>query len=139
MKFEAGTFARVRRLLLSPAALVLALFAALAGAGLATGIMAYHALDHGTNYTTLSWALIAPTWSLLVLLWLLARRWPLPAAVPMALLAAFTGIYYSDVYGQYPAGFLYLLAMAAIFLPDAAKNEPVQTSEALPASERTAG
>ena len=100
----------------------LGLLAALTGVGLASGIMAYGAVAEGTTYTALSWALIAPVWGVLALLWLLVRYWPLAAAVPMGSLAVFAGAYYGDVYGQFPAAVLFLLATALIFLPDPAKG-----------------
>ena len=103
--------------------LVVGLIAALAGAGLATGIMVYGALVDGSTYTTVSWALIAPLWSLQALLWLLVRRWLLAAAVPLGGLAVFAGMYYSDVYGQFPAGLLFLLATGVVLLPNRAKEE----------------
>lgn len=130
----------VRRLVLGPLTLALGLVAALTGAGLATGIMAYYALADGVDYTTLSWTLIAPVWGLLGLLWLLVRRWPMAAAVPMGWLAIFAGLYFSDVYGQFPAGVLFLLATAVVFLPQAAQDGDTGTpTEAPRTSKREAG
>lgn len=109
----------IRGAVLGRAALVLGLFAALVGAGFATGIMAYEAIVNEVDYTTLSWAMIGPVWGLLGMLWALTRRWPLAAAVPMGWVAIFAGIYFSDVYGQYPAAALFVLATAVVFLPEA--------------------
>ncbi len=112
----------LRQLVMGPAMLVLGLLAVLAGAGLPTGIMAYGAVANGESYTAISWALIAPLWGLLGLLWLLVRRWPMAAAVPMGWLAIAAGIYYSDVFAQYPAALLFLLATAVVFLPNSTKQ-----------------
>ena len=109
--------AALRQFVMSPAMLALGLVVALVGAGLPTGIMAYGALANGESYTVESWVLIAPAWGLPGLLWLLVRRWPLAAAVPMGWLAIPAGIYYSDVYAQYPAAILFLLAAAVVLLP----------------------
>ena len=103
--------------------LAVGLIAALAGAGLAAGIMVHGALVDGITYTTVSWALIAPLWGLQALLWLLVRRCLVAAAVPLGGLAVFAGMYYGDVYGQFPAGALFLLATAVVFLPNQAKEE----------------
>ncbi len=121
------TSARLRRIVLSRPMLAVGLVAALTGAALASGIMAYGAIADGTKYTTLSWALIAPVWGLLALLWLLVRRWPLAAAASMGWLAIFAGIYYGDVYGQFPAALLFLLGTAIVFLPDRAKDGGTRT------------
>ena len=119
--------AALRQLVLGRSMLVVGLIAALAGAGLAAGIMVYGALVDGSTYTMVSWALIAPLWSLQALLWLLVRRWLLAAAVPLGGLAVFAGMYYSDVYGQFPAGLLFLLATAVVLLPNQAKEgEPLR-------------
>ena len=119
----------VKRFALGPVGLALGLLAALAGAGLPTGFMAYGAIVDDIQYTAISWALIAPVWGLLGALWLAARRWPLAAGLAMAPLAIFAGIYYSDVYAEYPAAVLYLLAMAAISLPFlVAQNEMAAAS-----------
>ena len=56
------------------------------------------------------------------LLWLLVRRWPMAAAVLMGWLAIPAGLYYSDVYAQYPAVILFLLAAAVVLLPDSTKS-----------------
>ena len=114
------TAVAVRRVLFGRPMLALGLFAAVAGAALPTGIMAYHAVADGVDYTTVSWALIAPIWGLLALLWLLVRRWPVGAAIPMGWLAIIGGLYYGDVYAYIPAAVLFLLAAAVVFLPDAA-------------------
>lgn len=115
----------IRQFVLGRAMLALGLAAALTGTGLAAGIMAHGALVDGITYTLLSWALIAPVWGLLALLWLLVRRWPVGAAVPLGGLAVFSGVYYGDVYGQFPAGVLFLMATAIVFLPDHGKgHEP---------------
>ena len=114
---------RIRQFVLGRTMLVLGLAAALAGAGLAAGIMAYGALVDGSTYTLLSWVLIAPAWGLPALFWLLVRRWPAgAAAVPLGGLAVFSGVYYGDVYGQFPAGVLFFLATAVVFLPDHSKG-----------------
>ncbi len=112
------TAVTIRAVLFGRAMLVLGLFAAFAGAALPTGIMAYHAVADGVDYTTVSWALIAPIWGLLALLWLLVRRWPVGAAIPMGWLAIVGGLYYSDVYAYIPAAVLFVLAAAVVFLPD---------------------
>ncbi len=118
-----GRSESLRELILGPAGLALGLFAAAIGAGLATGIMAYEALVNEFDYTTISWALIGPAWGLLGALWILVRRWPMAAALPMGWLAIISGLYFSDVYGQYPAALLFLLAAAVVFLPDLAGSE----------------
>ncbi len=98
-------------------ALAAGLLAALAGAGLGFGIMAYEAIANGVDYTTQSWLLIAPVWGALAALWLLVRRWPVVAALPFGTLALFAAYYFSDVYGQYPAGLVVLLALPLVLLP----------------------
>ena len=118
-----GRSASLRELVLGAAGLALGLFAAAMGAGLATGIMAYEALVNEFDYTTISWALIGPIWWLLGALWLLAQRWPMAAAVPLGWLAILSGLYFNDVYGQYPAGLLFLLAAAVVFLLDPASSD----------------
>ena len=133
MRLDAQTLTTIRRLLLGPPALALALVAAFAGAGLGLGIRAYHAIADGVDYTTISWALIPPTWGLLALFWLIVQRWSLAATIPMGLLAIFTGVYFSDVYGQYPAAVLFLMALTVVFLPDAAEDSDDATTEAAPA------
>ena len=116
--------------------LALGLAAALTGVGLAFGIMAYGALVDGETYTTISWALIAPVWGFLGLLWLLVRRWPVAAAASMGGLAIFAAAYYGDVYGQFPAAVLFLLATAVVFLPGSAKGGPATSrTEAADTSE----
>ena len=124
------TAGEVRGVLFGRAMLVLGLFAAFAGAALPTGIMVYHAVADGVDYTTVSWALIAPIWGLLALLWLLVRRWPVGAAVPMGWLAIVGGLYYSDVYSYIPAAVLFLLAAAVVFLPDVAGAGRTRTPDA---------
>ena len=111
------TPAGVRRAALSRMALAAGLVAALAGAGLGFGIMAYEAIVNGVDYTTQSWALIAPVWGALAALWLLVRRRPVVAALPFGALALFAAYYFSDVYGQYPAGLVVLLALPLVLLP----------------------
>ena len=113
----------VRQFVMSPAMLAFGLAVALVGAGLPTGIMAYEALANGESYTVESWALIAPAWGLPGLLWLLVRRWPMAAAVLMGWLAIPAGLYYSDVYAQYPAAILFLLAAAVVLLPDSTAED----------------
>ena len=107
----------VRRAALGRIALVVGLLAALAGAGLGFGIMAYEAIVNGVDYTAQSWLLIAPVWGALAALWLLARRWPIVAALPFGALALFAAYYFSDVYGQYPAGLVVVLALPLVLLP----------------------
>ena len=111
------TPAVVRRAALTRMALAAGLLAALAGAGLGFGIMAYEAIVNGVDYTAQSWLLIAPVWGALAALWLLVRRWPVVAALPFGALALFTAYYFSDVYGQYPAGLIVLLALPIVLLP----------------------
>ncbi len=93
---------------------ILGLCCALVGAGLATGIMAYGAIANGEEYTVQSWVLIPPVWLGLAALWWLTVRWPLVGAIPMGALAFYAGGYFSDVYGQFPAGLLLLLGAAII-------------------------
>ncbi len=97
---------------------MLGLFAAFVGFGLATGIMAYEAIVNDVDYITISWALIPATWGLLAVLLLLARVWPMAAAIFMGWLSIFTGIYYSDVFGYLPAVYLLILAFAIVLIPD---------------------
>ena len=123
--------AALRQFVMSPAMLAFGLAVALVGAGLPTGIMAYEALANGESYTVESWALIAPAWGLPGLLWLLVRRWPMAAAVLMGWLAIPAGLYYSDVYAQYPAVILFLLAAAVVLLPDSTA-EDATSSAAVP-------
>ncbi len=111
------TAAGVRRAAHSRMALAAGLLAALAGAGLGFGIMAYEAIVNEVDYTTQSWALIAPVWGALAALWLLVRRWPVVAALPFGALALFAAYYFSDVYGQYPAGIVVVLALPLVLLP----------------------
>ncbi|MCH7812120.1 MAG: hypothetical protein IH958_05775 [Chloroflexi bacterium] len=125
--------ASLRRLALSWPAIALGLFAAFAGGGLATGIMAHEAIVDDFDYTTISWALIAPTWGTLAALLLLTRVWPMAGAVFLGWLAVVTGIYYSDVWGYLPGAFLLLLAFAIVLLPESAADdedaELVETAE----------
>ena len=95
-------------------AFILGLFCALAGAGLATGIMVFGALANGEDYTVQSWVLIPPVWFGLAALWWLTARWPFVGAIPLGLLAFYAGGYFSDVYGQFPAGLLLLLGSMAV-------------------------
>ncbi len=92
----------------------LGLFLAMAGAGFATGIMAYEALANDTSFTAESWILIAPLWFGLAAAWVLTTRWPLVGGIPFGALAFYTGGYFSDVYGQYPAGALLLLGAVVV-------------------------
>lgn len=110
------TLIAVRQFALGPTGLALGFLAAAAGAALPTGMMAYMTVADDMSFTAISWALIAPAWGGLAILWLAARRWPLFAGLAMAPLAIFAGIYYNDAYAETPAAVLYLLAMAAIFL-----------------------
>ena len=73
----------------------------------------------------------APGWGRPGLLGLLVRRWPMAAAVLMGWLAIPAGLYYSDVYAQYPAAILFLLAAAVVLLPDSTA-EDVTPSAAVP-------
>ncbi len=95
-------------------AFMLGLFFALAGAGLATGIMAFEALANDMDYTTKSWVLIPPIWLGLAAAWWLTARWPFIGAIPLGALAFYAGGYFSDVYGQFPAGLLLLLGSMAV-------------------------
>ena len=92
----------------------LGLLCALVGAGLATGIMAFEALANDMDYTTQSWVLIPPIWLGLAALWWLTARWPFIGAIPLGALAFYAGGYFSDVYGQFPAGLLLLLGAASV-------------------------
>ena len=122
------TLAGVRRAALSRTALAVGLLAALAGAGLGFGIMAYEAIVNGVDYTAQSWLLIAPVWGALAALWLLVRRWPIVAALPFGALALYAAYYFSDVYGQYPAGLVVLLALPLVLLPPGEQVERGATS-----------
>ena len=95
-------------------AFMLRLFFALAGAGLATGIMAFEALANDMDYTTKSWVLIPPIWLGLAAAWWLTARWPFIGAIQLGALAFYAGGYFSDVYGQFPAGLLLLLGSMAV-------------------------
>ena len=119
--------ASLRRLALSWPAIALGLFAAFAGGGLATGIMAHEAIVDDFDYTTISWALIGPIWAPIALLWLLVRRWPMATAIPMGWLAIAASVYYSDVYGYIPGAILFLLAAAVVFLPEVSEQEEART------------
>ncbi len=105
------------------------MLAALAGAGLGFGIMAYEAIVNGVDYTTQSWALIAPVWGALAALWLLVRRRPVVAALPFGALALFAAYYFSDVYGQYPAGLAVVLALPLVLLPPGERIDGGATSD----------
>ena len=98
----------------SRANLALGVFLTFVGAGLATGIMAYDALANDMDFTARSWILIAPLWFGLAAAWVLTTRWPLLGGIPFGALAFYTGGYFSDVYGQFPAGALLLLGAAVI-------------------------
>ncbi len=93
---------------------MLGLFCALAGAGLATGIMVFGALANDMDYTTQSWVLTPPVWFGLAGLWWLTARWPFVGAIPLGALAFYAGGFFSDVYGQFPAGLLLLLGAASV-------------------------
>lgn len=119
--------------------LALGLFCALIGAGLASGIMAYGAIANGEDYTVQSWVLIAPVWFGLAALWWLTTRWPFVGAIPMGALAFYAGGYFSDVYGQFPAGLLLFLGAVLLVaaatdtddgLVDDTADEPLADSEA---------
>lgn len=127
----------LRQVVLGPAGLALGLAATALGAALPTGIMAYQAIMNEVDYTTISWVLIGPIWGLLAGFWILVRRWPMAAALPTGWLAIIAGLYFSDVYAQYPAALLFLLATAVVFLPDSEmpKVEAVTVSGRMPAQE----
>ena len=95
-------------------AFMLGLLCAFVGAGLATGIMAFEGLANDMDYTTQSWVLIPPIWLGLAVLWWLTTRWPFVGAIPLGALAFYAGGYFSDVYGQFPAGLLLLLGSMAV-------------------------
>ena len=78
--------------------------------------MGYEAIVNGVDYTAQSWLLIAPVWGVLATLWLLVRRWPVAAALPFGAFALFAAYYFSDVYGQYPAGLVVVLALPLVLL-----------------------
>ncbi len=107
----------LRSLVLGPPGLALGLAAALGGAGAAAGLMAYRSAVAEVEYTLTSWASIGPIWGLLGLLWTLTRRWPVAAAIATGWLALFAAVYFSDVFGPIPAGVLFGLATAVVFLP----------------------
>ncbi len=120
-----------RRFVQSRTSLVLGLLCALTGAGLATGIMAYEAIAHGTDYSLQSWILIAPVWLGVAALWLLTTRWPFIGAIPLGVLTLYAGAFFSDVYGQYPAGVLLFLGSAAA-IAAATATERREASESGP-------
>ena len=101
--------------------------------------MAYEAIVNDVDYTTISWVLIGPIWGLLAGLWLLARRWPMAAAVPAGWLAIIAGLYFSDVYGQFPATLLFLFAAAVVLLPDSKANASPTHSDLERVPEHQAG
>ncbi len=103
-----------RRFIQSRTAFILGLFCALTGASLATGIMAYDAIANDMEFTAKSWILIAPVWLGLAALWMLTVRWPFIGVIPLGLLAFYAGGFFSDVYGQFPAGLLLFLGSAAV-------------------------
>ena len=102
------------RFVQSRTAFILGLLCVLTGAGLATGIMAFGAIVNGEDYTAKSWILIAPVWLGLAALWMLTARWTLLGGIPLGLLAFYAGGFFSDVYGQFPAGVLLFLGSAAV-------------------------
>ena len=110
-----------RQLILGRAGLALGLALAALGAALATGIMAYEAIVNDIDYTLISWVLIGPIRGLLAGFWILVQRWPMAAAVLTGWLAIIAGLYFSDVYGQYPAALLFVLATVVVFLPNSTK------------------
>ncbi len=103
-----------RRFVQSRTSFVLGLVCALTGAGLATGIMAYDAIANDMEFTAQSWILIAPVWLGLAALWMLTTRWPYVGGIPLGMLAFYAGGFFSDVYGQFPAGLLLFLGAAAV-------------------------
>ncbi len=103
-----------QRFIQSRTSFILGLLCVLTGAGLATGIMAYEAIANDMDYTTKSWVVIAPVWLGLAALWMVTTRWPFVGAIPLGLLAFYAGGFFSDVYGQYPAGVLLFLSAAAV-------------------------
>ena len=98
------------------------------GASLATGIMAYDAFVNDMDFTAQSWILIAPLWFGLAAAWMLTTRWPLLGGIPFGALAFYTGGYFSDVYGQFPAGALLLLG-AAVIVAAATDSEDRQAQD----------
>ena len=126
-----GVLSTSRRLVQSPMCLALGVFSALTGAGLAFGIMAYGAIVNGEDYTTQSWALIPPVWFGLAALWWLTTRWPFIGAIPMGALAFYAGGFFSDVYGQFPAGLLLLLgAVVLVAAAIGTRGEPAAVEPA---------
>lgn len=107
---------------------MLGMLCALAGAGLATGIMTYGAIANGEDYTTQSWVLIPPVWLGLAAFWWLTARWPFVGGIPLGALAFYAGGFFSDVYGQFPAGLLLLLG-AAVILAAATETKGRAASE----------
>lgn len=120
-----------RRFVQSRTSLILGLFCALSGAGLATGIMAFEAIANDMDYTMRSWVLIAPVWLGLAALWMLTARWPFIGGLPLGLLAFYAGGFFSDVYGQFPAGVLLFLGSAAV-IAAATETEREEASEPAP-------
>ncbi len=134
-----GVLTASRWFVRSPLCRALGLLSAMTGAGLAFGIMAYGAFANGEDYTLQSWVLIPPVWLGLAALWWLTTRWPFIGAIPMGALAFYAGGYFSDVYGQFPAGLLLLLGALVLVasatdaddgLMDDIADEPVAGSEA---------
>ncbi len=95
--------------------------AAVCGAALGFGIMGYHLIAHGSSYTAISWALIAPVWLGAALFWVLALRLSPYFFIVMAALATSAGIYYGDVYGQYAGGFLVVVGLLHLIVTDSGR------------------
>lgn len=126
-----GVLSAGRWFVQSPMCLALGVISALAGAGLAFGIMAYGAMANGEDYTAQSWVLIAPVWLGLAALWWLTTRWPFIGAIPMGALAFYAGGFFSDVYGQFAAGLLLLLgAVVLVAAATGTRGEPVAAESA---------
>ena len=80
--------------------------------------MGYHAVVDGTDYTIVSWALIAPVWLLAATLWFFGVRGSPLFLVLLLFVAAAGATYYGDVNGQYPALFLIGMSMIHVALSD---------------------
>ena len=108
--------------------LLAGIVASICGAALGFGIMGYHLLVDGTSYTAISWALIAPVWIGAALLWTLALRLSPYFFIAMTVVATSGGLYYSDVYGLYAAGFLVTVGLLHLVLTDSGRRQPVPRS-----------